>query len=357
MKIIVTNIRPVYYLPVKTVPQHNFVISKENIFLQNVYGFKTNHAIQKQSKSIFSNNRHTETITPARYNAGNHIKYDNSATDNFMPKHYFPDVEYPINILEASKPFYVVTEENNALLIPFSDDVITNFKSALIKPARKTKPEYFNKNKLKATAPKSVAYTAIGPENRHSPVNKNLINDNEKSIRETVLNKAHSDSPKINEQVTSQPAKTEHVKSENTSLPESVSQEYYEYEDTFSDTKNTNFDDEVEVFYSGEFFNEDSFENDSSENANVSEDEDDSNNYTPQNSTVERNEEPGNFTTLVEPDTCPLKECPMLAEKNNTKLNKSVVRKTKKIGLAPVQNVKQRKFLKYLNKRPSRYIP
>lgn len=64
-----------------------------------------------------------------------------------LPNQYFPDVEYPTNIMEASKPFFYKTCECNAMLGPFPDDVKSSFQT-LIDNNKETLEElktmYFN---------------------------------------------------------------------------------------------------------------------------------------------------------------------------------------------------------------------
>lgn len=184
-----------------------------------------------------------------------------------MPEHYFPGVEYPINILEASKPFYVITGENNAFT-PFTDDVIMNFNSALIKPPiMKTSTDILSEDKLKTIAPKSMLNKTIDPETISSINTKSLPNlDND--VRDIFSKDSLTE-----QEVTSQEAISTHkksnVKSEknNTSVN---SQEYYNYEDTYNGTDfprkdNTDFDVEVQVYSVDEVLNDCTFINNVSE--------------------------------------------------------------------------------------------
>lgn len=301
-----------------------------------------------QSESIFSGKKHIETITPARYSVGNPIKYDKSASQDFIPKHYFPDAEYPINILEASKPFYVVTGANNALITPFTDGVAKKLNSALSKPAkRKINSNNINKYSTpftkQAKTSSAVAYT--------------------KNVTNITIPDTSSPNLIIQDQATSQQTKTADVKnitkSEKMTLREFTTKEYDEYEELYntdySIENSTVFDDLVEVFYSNEFNNDDYTVNELPEYDSILEDSINKNCNTQQNYTLENNEESVKPVSETS-DTSPLKVCLLPSQKNQsetTKLN-DVRKAPKKVGVVPLNKVKKRKFLKNMYTIPSK---
>lgn len=119
---------------------------------QKSCGYKSNHQIDQQTKSIFSNKKYKETITPARYKGGNK-NIELVQPENVMSEQYFPEMEYPTNIMEASRPFFYKPGDSNTILGPFPDDVRSSYKSLLgknKKPLEEIKAKYMNDFTLNA---------------------------------------------------------------------------------------------------------------------------------------------------------------------------------------------------------------
>lgn len=111
-------------------------ISCSLFVFQRSFAFKANHQISQPTKNIFSNKKCKETVTPARYMVGNKkVVYDESlpCDDSIRLAQYFPEMDCPASIMEASKPFFYKTCETSAMLGPFSDDVKFSYNYLLEK--------------------------------------------------------------------------------------------------------------------------------------------------------------------------------------------------------------------------------
>lgn len=136
----------------------------------------------------------SEPVIPARYKVSIKTNCD-PVVNQHLPNDYFPEVEYPSNIVESSKPFYLSPS-------PFPDDVKSSFQSLISERNGKAKSK--------------IDYSWTHLENHNEKVKAKLPNLSQKVGENEVTvkteNEIDSSDRGINESFYKEPAATLNLK-------------------------------------------------------------------------------------------------------------------------------------------------
>lgn len=111
--------------------------------------------------------------------------FDQPDSENKLEQ-YFPDVEYPTNIMEAARPFFYKTDGSHAMLGSFPDDVKSSYKTLMDKNKKsieELKVKY--KNEVRNCFQEYKNYTPNEEIITENVVNVLKENDDDVSVDET----------------------------------------------------------------------------------------------------------------------------------------------------------------------------